>query len=393
MHDVAVVGVGMMGAAALRYLAEAGVDVVGVGPAEPADRAAHTGVFASHYDQGRITRVLDPEPVWGELGARAIAAYADIEARSGVRFHHPVGCLRVSDDTSDPGCTLTTVEAWGRERDVAFDALDAAGLRARFPFLRFGDQARGLAERGAAGYINPRALVQAQLTLAGAAGAPVVRAEVSDISRDGNGFVVSGPFDAIYARHVLVATGAWGNDLLPLRLALKPRAVAVVLAEVDAVEAARLGEMPSVIYRFPDDPALASIYALPPIPYPDGKTYVKIGGTLREPRWLGTRDELNAWFHGHGNPVETGAAEAVLRRMVPGLRALSVQTVACAYTQSGTGHPFVDEPAPGLFVALGGCGAAAKSCDAIGRLAADLLRGVDDPLHAMCRATGESTAA
>ncbi len=393
MHDVAVVGVGMMGAAALRYLAEAGVDVVGVGPAEPADRAAHTGVFASHYDQGRITRVLDPEPVWGELGARAIAAYADIEARSGVRFHHPVGCLRVSDDTSDPGCTLTTVEAWGRERDVVFDALDAAALGERFPFLRFGDAARGLDERGAAGYINPRALVQAQLTLATAAGAPVVRAEVEQVQRVGGAFAIDGAFDTLQARRVLVATGAWGNDLLPQRLDLRPRAVAVVLAEVDAEEAMRLARMPSIIYRFPDDPVLASIYALPPIAYPDGNTYVKIGGTLREPLWLHSREELEAWFHGRGNLVETGAAETVLRRMVPGLRALSVQTVPCAYTQSGTGHPFVDEPAPGLFVALGGCGAAAKSSDAIGRLAADLLRGVDDPLHALCRATGESTAA
>ena len=142
MHDVAVIGVGMMGAAALRYLAEAGVDVVGVGPAEPADRTAHTGVFASHYDEGRITRVLDPGPVWGRLGARAIAAYADIEARSEVRFHYPVGCLRVSDDTSDPGCTLRAVEAWGREHDVTFDALDAAALGERFPFLRFGDAAQ-----------------------------------------------------------------------------------------------------------------------------------------------------------------------------------------------------------------------------------------------------------
>ena len=387
MHDVAVIGVGMMGAAALRYLAEAGVDVVGVGPAEPADRTAHTGVFASHYDEGRITRVLDPEPVWGELGARAIAAYADIEARSGVRFHYPAGCLRVSDDTSDPGCTLNAVEAWGCAHDVAFDALDAGALRERFPFLRFGDAARGLDERGAAGYINPRALVRAQLTLATAAGAPLVRAEVQEVARDGDVFVVSGPaFDDIRARRVLIATGAWGNELLPRPVELSPRAVGVVLAEVDETEAVRLAAMPSIIYRFPGDPALVSIYALPPIRYPDGKTYVKIGGTLREPIGLRGRDELNAWFHGDGNPVENAATEAVLRRMIPGLAAHGIRTVACTVTYTGHNRPYVDEVAPGMFVALGGCGAAAKSSDAIGRLAADLLRGVADPLHDACAA-------
>ena len=384
MHDVAVIGMGMMGAAALRYLAEAGVDVVGVGPAEPADRTTHTGVFASHYDEGRITRVLDPGPVWGRLGARAIAAYADIEARSEVRFHYPVGCLRVSDDTSDPGCTLRAVEAWGREHDVTFDALDAAALGERFPFLRFGDAARGLDERGAAGYINPRALVKAQLALATAAGAPLVRAEVTGVARDGDGFVVTGPFDAVRARRVLVATGAWGNDLLPQPVDLNPRAVGVVLAEVDAAEAARLVAMPSIIYRFPGDPALVSIYALPPIRYPDGKIYVKIGGTLREPVRLRGRDELNAWFHGDGNPLENAATEAVLRRMIPGLDARAIRTVACTVTYTAHDRPYVDELEPGLFVAMGGCGAAAKSSDAIGRLAADLLRGVRDPLHDAC---------
>jgi sarcosine oxidase len=36
--------------------------VVVLGPDEPAHRAAHTGVFASHYDEGRITRVVDRDP-------------------------------------------------------------------------------------------------------------------------------------------------------------------------------------------------------------------------------------------------------------------------------------------------------------------------------------------
>lgn len=51
--DFVVVGKGMMGAAAARYLALSGARVALVGPDEPADRTTHDGVFASHYDNGR----------------------------------------------------------------------------------------------------------------------------------------------------------------------------------------------------------------------------------------------------------------------------------------------------------------------------------------------------
>ena len=34
--------------------------------------------------------------------------------------------------------------------------------------------------------------------------------------------------------------------------------------------------------------------------------------------------------------------------------------------------PYIDEVSPGLFVAVGGCGRAAKCSDEIGRIAADL---------------------
>lgn len=62
MFNVAVIGIGMIGAAALCYLSkpETGLRVVGIGPAEPQDWATHQGAFASRYDQARITRITYP---------------------------------------------------------------------------------------------------------------------------------------------------------------------------------------------------------------------------------------------------------------------------------------------------------------------------------------------
>ena len=41
------------------------------------------GIFGSHYDEGRITRSLDPDPIWAEIGQRSIARYRELEQRTG----------------------------------------------------------------------------------------------------------------------------------------------------------------------------------------------------------------------------------------------------------------------------------------------------------------------
>ena len=88
-----IVGAGMMGAAAARHLSAQTGGVALIGPAEPADRKVHQGVFSSHYDEARITRGFDGDPVWAALAKRSIARYAGLEAKSGVRFFTEAGCL------------------------------------------------------------------------------------------------------------------------------------------------------------------------------------------------------------------------------------------------------------------------------------------------------------
>ena len=77
VYDIAVIGKGLIGSAAARHLAVSFHDlkVCVIGPDEPQIRKAHDGVFASHYDQGRITRVLDPSPLWGHLARESIKQY------------------------------------------------------------------------------------------------------------------------------------------------------------------------------------------------------------------------------------------------------------------------------------------------------------------------------
>src|SRR5215211_2522759 len=93
---VAVIGKGLMGSAAARHLALQTEGVVLIGPDEPTVRADHRDVFGSHYDEGRIYRILDSDPIWARLAERSIARYAEIAAQSGIQFQERVGLLGVT---------------------------------------------------------------------------------------------------------------------------------------------------------------------------------------------------------------------------------------------------------------------------------------------------------
>lgn len=373
--DVAVIGNGMIGAAATRYLSAAGLTVAGIGPGEPAAWKSHTGVFASHYDQGRITRVIDPDPIWALLGQRSIAAYTQLEAQSGIKFHTAASCLRVSPDPTTAGDTLLQAEQVGRTLAAAFTVeREGEGLNEIFPFLHFPQGALALWERGGAGYVNPRQLVQAQLTVASQHNATIIPEAVTAITQNAHDVTVTTANGRqVGARKVLLAAGAYSSWLLARPLALRRKAVTVVLAEVDADEASRLRAIPSIIYRLDNHPVLASIYSLPPIVYPDGKTYLKIGGTLRATNYLQSADEIQAWFHTDGDRREVAALQEVLLAMLPSLAVQSFQSKPCVVTYTAHDRPYIDQIDRAIYVAAGGCGAAAKSSNEIGRIAALLV--------------------
>jgi sarcosine oxidase len=160
-----------------------------------------------------------------------------------------------------------------------------------------------------------------------------------------------------------------------------PRVSTILLAELDGEEHARLRDCPSIISRLEDHPVLYSIYSLPPVRYPDGKTYFKIGGQLHMPNHRYSRDGLIDWFHGEGNREEVEALSDVLYQMIPDLRAISTLTKPCVVGFTSHDRPYIDSldgilgdrnRAPGrLYLASGPD--AAKSSVEIGRLAARMV--------------------
>ena len=77
----------MMGSAAARHLANMGAKVALIGPQEPENKDSYNGVFASHYDQARISRKLDSNHDWSRLTQASIDRYAHIEEAGGKSFY------------------------------------------------------------------------------------------------------------------------------------------------------------------------------------------------------------------------------------------------------------------------------------------------------------------
>ncbi len=369
-----VVGRGMMGAAAARHLANQTDGIAVIGPDEPEDRASHQGVFGSHYDEGRIARTIDPDTDWARLANRSISRYADIERDSGIQFYAPVGCLvtgpKRGGETRYVGDVLEAASRLGVQTELLGDA----GLKAKFPFFAFSSGSEGVFEPHGAGHISPRRLVKAQSLLAEKAGARVIKQTALSIRDEGGlAVVTTAEGETFRAEKVLLAAGGFSiaENLLrqPVEMTVYGRTVAFF--EVSETEAEARSGMPSLISKAHDD--LDSIYMLPPIRYPDGKYYMKIGGDPDDLQFK-TEAELRAWFRTAGRDKVREHLVRIFQRLVPDLKRPPAFTNSCAVSHSPTGYPMIGyTSSPRVAVLTGGCGTAAKSSDEIGRLGAELL--------------------
>ncbi|EJC80318.1 LOW QUALITY PROTEIN: glycine/D-amino acid oxidase, deaminating [Rhizobium leguminosarum bv. trifolii WSM2297] len=364
-----VVGRGLMGAAAARHLARQVDGVAVIGPDEPDDRKAHQGVFASHYDEGRITRTIDPDRNWALLANRSIGRYGEIARDSGIDFYREVGCVVVAPDGGD---YLEKTQQAAVSLGAEISLLDEAGLMTAFPYFAFPDGCAGVFQARGAGHISPRKLVKAQSLLAEKAGAAVIRDHVISIRDEGGVGVVETAGGQTYrGEKVLLAAGGFSiaENLLPRPVAMTVYARTVTLFEVSEGEAARLAAMPSLILDVPG----THIYLLPPIRYPDGKFYLKIGGDPDD-LVLDGDAAMRAWFRTEGRDSVRAYLTRIVEGLVPDMAPLSISTAACVVSQTESGYPMIGyTSSPGIAVLTGCAGTSAKSSDEIGRLGAELL--------------------
>jgi len=425
MYELCVVGAGMVGSAAAKYAARtfrskhgsSKASVCLIGPPEPKSRHDQT-IFSAHYDEARITRTTATDFVWSILAARSIEKYRDIEQESGIKFYHEVGCLTSGVPGKDQLVTVTHETM--KEQNIPFTLHNRDQLSASFPYLSLSKDCVGILEIHNSGYINPRLIVKAQQHIARNNGCEIIEDIVKSIHRiddyndsigDHEREVMKVKTDSgriVYARKVLLATNAFTEgfrQLLPpgVHLNMYPVTQAVILVELSSEDLHKLRKMPSIILksafdsnpaRQPRDPGSYDCYILPPVEYPDGKYYLKLGHGKAPEKNL-TPPEIVDWYR---NPVPEelcNELESIFRCVFPGLKPLSIRYDTCATVKTPSHRPFIDFlPVPSgsqthlssskysLGVAVGDCGGAAKSSDEIGRLAAEMMINEDwsDPV-------------
>ncbi len=382
--EVVVVGRGMFGSAAARHLSQGGVDVIAIGPDvfDP-DHGSATidehDVFSSHNDEARLTRLQDRDEAWAQVTARALRDYQALEDASGVDFHHDVGCLIASRPVGD-GRNPDPI-AHLRERGIIHEYFGSGDRTwaGRWPRLDF-PATHGVAfEPSPAGYIRPKRLIAAQETLTRRNGGTLLTDTVTGVHRLGAGAgfeIVTAAGRHVRSSKVVLAAGAFTNfnGLIETPVDLELKTEVVVLGEVTPADTDELARYPTVKY-LNDGDVLDAIYMTPPVRYPDGRSYVKMGANTcldTNPADLATAQR---WFR-------TATDDSYLELLQPSLQALwpdvvftSFRTRPCIVTYTPDRFPLIAEAQPGLVVATGGNGGGAKGSDAWGAMAADLILG------------------
>jgi len=374
--DVAVVGAGLIGSAAAKYLAKEGLRVALIGTTQ----GNRHGVHASHYDQARITRLTSPDPVWAHLAHASQSRYSTIEEESGIPFHTPCGHLRADLPLNHPRSELSSVVATLSE--VRGDVVPVSNdeVEHLFPYLRFADATQFHIEPSPSGIVNPLQLIEAQLSIGLSNGMTFLHDVALETRREGDGWHIKTGEGSVVAERLLLCMGTYGKlmpDVVPIPMALSIRPETVLLAEVSPAMKATFDRMPGIIWNYDDHPDLPYAYILPPVAYPDGRSWIKIGADHDRDIDISTVALADQYMRSEGSARTARMLKERLTTLIPSLSGALVRSKPCLLTYTKSGYPVIDQIENNCWAAMGGCGKSAKSSDQIGRMSAQLVLGHD----------------
>lgn len=362
--DVAVVGLGAMGAMALWRLARRGVRCVGI------DRLSPPHPLGSSHGDSRIIRTAYAEGAFHvPLLVEALTLWRALAEESGEELLHVTGALMIGPPEGGlVGGALASARAWGLEHEL----LHGAAAAARLPQHRLGPDDTALVEPGG-GVLRPERCVAAALARAAAHRAELWRDDgVVTVESAGNGSGAEGPVAVVtgsgrrlLARCCIVAAGAWTGRLLPdARLPLRvERQVQAWLALRDA-NAARMWA-PARARVWVRELAGGRVrYGVPTLDGRRVKLAVHHEGAEADP------DTVDRTVH----PTDLDPLRETALRWLVGVSDEVLDATVCHYTNTPD-ERFIVGPAPGMpgVVLLGGCsGHSFKFASVLGDVAADL---------------------
>ena len=360
-RDVAVVGLGAMGSAALYHLASRGVRVIGF------DRYAPPHTLGSTHGLSRIIREAYYEhPIYVPLVQRAYELWADLERRVGRALFVQTGGLMIGPRD---GTLVAGARRSAHEHALPHEELGARDVPARFPGFVVPDGMVGLFEPRA-GVLDPEACVASHLYLAEKAGATVQLNEpVSGWSSHSDLIALETANDRYEVERVVLCTGAWTPTLVHgagLALWIERQVMHWFTPMADA-HLFTPAHCPIAMIEYEPD---RFFYTLP-----DSGSGLKAAihheGARVDPDTV--RREVS--------DSERARVLELLRRFLPRAAGQHRSSATCLYTNTPDGHFFISPQLPDerLIVVSACSGHGFKFASAIGEAIADLSTGRSRP--------------
>jgi sarcosine oxidase len=318
-YDVAVVGLGAMGSAALSALALRGRRVIGIDRFKPGHQ------LGSSYGESRIIRMAYYEdPVYVPLLRLAYEAWGRLESRSGERVLTITGILEAGIEGSE---LVEGSMRSAREHDIPHEVLLPRQVNARFPAFSIPPDWHCVFQPDA-GILQPEKAINLFVKSASELGATIaLGVRVVGVAPVGDHVEVhleSG--ETIEAGSAVLAAGPWIQELVPdlgskMRLTRQP----LMWFEPRDRQWVKPAAMPVFFFHTPDD----LIYG-----FPDFQgSGVKAGSHLACGELI-SADEIRAEV----SDDEKARLTRLMSRFIPAAAGRVRQSHVCIYTRSTDEH-------------------------------------------------------
>ncbi len=252
-YDVAVVGLGVIGSAAAYWSAKRGLRVLGLEQFE----LGHAR--GSSHDRSRIIRLSYFTPAYVQMAKEAYRAWASLESDAGEQLIVKTGGLDIGPRGSPVKMSqhVSSMRACG----VAFEELDAADIRKRWPCWRVGDEVHGFFQADAGIVAAERATDALRRVAVGFGATLLDLTPVTSLRAAAGEIEIEAAGHRYTAGRLIVAAGAWTNGALAhfgRRLAIDVTKEQVIYFVPRDPAAFTLGEFPLWIWQ--DEP---SFYGFP----------------------------------------------------------------------------------------------------------------------------------
>lgn len=354
--DVVVIGVGCMGSATCRSLAERGLSVLGL------ERHEIPHDLGSSGHQSRAFRLAYSEhPDYVPLLKAARRRWLSLNAQVDEPVFFETGGLYAARTGADfvQGSRDAAVT-----HSVPHQLLTRDEVHGRWPAVRLPDDHEAMFEPGA-GMVIPERAIAVQVRLAREAGAEVRSGvEVRSWTSTSDGVAVETSHDTIHADHLVVCAGAWSQETAPLSAApIRPSRQ--VLGWVAPRDEDALKQLPVWAFELEDASILYGFPLKSGLPGPIGfKAARHWAADTVDPD---TIDRAEA-------PRDRDDFEPMLRRFFPDAVGEVTDVRICMYANSVDGHFVVDRHPEHdrVTIAAGFSGHGFKFAPVMGEAIADL---------------------